>query len=254
MSDDREDFLARWSRRKREANRAGTETPPDETRSTRREPLRHGPDEGGSSGGVERTAPAPAEPALAEEELAALPKIEEISAQTDIAGFLKKGVPEALRNAALRRMWSVDPAIRDYVGDARDYAWDWNTPGGVPGSGPLLPGDDADGVLRTLFSKRPSRESERRMAASAAGSDQAPPDETKVVEALQSRPDADAAMQQNVHDQVDLSACGSHESQASPAIARGQPKLHDDAAVRTETAGNRYAHSPRRRHGGAQPV
>ena len=131
MSDDREDFLARWSRRKREANRAGTETPSGEARTTHREPLHHGPDEDGPFGGVEHTVPAPVEPTLTEEELAALPKIEEISAQTDIAGFLKKGVPEALRNAALRRMWSVDPAIRDYVGDARDYAWDWNTPGGV---------------------------------------------------------------------------------------------------------------------------
>ncbi|WP_052763886.1 DUF3306 domain-containing protein [Microvirga massiliensis] len=254
MSDDREDFLARWSRRKREANRAGTETPSGESRTTHPEPLRHGPDEEGSSGGAERTAPASVEPTLTEEELAALPKIEEISAQTDIAGFLRKGVPEALRNAALRRMWSVDPAIRDYVGDARDYAWDWNTPGGVPGNGPLLPGDDADGVLRTLFSNRPSQESERRITASPDESDQALPDESKVVEGLQTRSDTDAALQQNTRDEVDLPAGGSPESQASPAIAHGQPELHDDAAVRSEPAENRLAHSPRRRHGRARPV
>jgi len=78
MSDDREDFLARWSRRKREANRAGTETPSGEAHTTRHEPLRHGLDEDGSSGGVEHTVPAPVEPTLTEEELAALPKIEEI--------------------------------------------------------------------------------------------------------------------------------------------------------------------------------
>jgi hypothetical protein len=28
-------------------------------------------------------------------------------------------------------MWSLDPAIRDYIGPV-DYQWDFNTPGGLP--------------------------------------------------------------------------------------------------------------------------
>src|SRR6185295_10970769 len=52
----------------------------------------------------------------------------------DITAFLRKGVPEHLRNAALRQSWALDPAIRNYVNPALDYAYDWNTPGGVPGS------------------------------------------------------------------------------------------------------------------------
>lgn len=104
--------------------------------------------------GVDALAPEPpAEPdaeALSEEEIAALPDIGALTAETDVTGFLRKGVPAALRNAALRRMWLLDPAIRDFVGPARDYSYDWNTPGGVPGNGPLEPGA-ATAMLRRMF-------------------------------------------------------------------------------------------------------
>lgn len=112
------DFLSRWSRRKRATDRA----PP----------------------AVEETPPSPdpvepqaVEPELGVEPLPPLPDLSELTAQSDVTAFLQKGVPQTLRNAALRRMWSLDPAIRDRVGDALDYAWDWNVPGGVPGTGPL---------------------------------------------------------------------------------------------------------------------
>ncbi len=48
-------------------------------------------------------------------------------------------------------MWSLDPGIRDFVSEAREYAYDWNTPGGVPGLGPLLPSDDVKAMLARLF-------------------------------------------------------------------------------------------------------
>lgn len=113
-----EGFLARWSRRKRAA-REGLDAPPAE-------PTAPAP-------------PAPAEPAPiaapeAEAEpfdLASLPRLEDLTPTSDITAFLRKGVPLSLRNAALRRMWSLDPAIRDFIGPV-DYGWDWNTPGGVP--------------------------------------------------------------------------------------------------------------------------
>ncbi len=111
---DEEGFLARWSRRKREAR------------------------EGGEPAEAEAApSPPPAEQAVAPLEaeepvdLSALPKLEDLTPTSDITAFLRKGVPLGLRNAALRRMWSLDPAIRDYIGPV-DYGWDWNTPGGVP--------------------------------------------------------------------------------------------------------------------------
>ena len=72
---------------------------------------------------------------LSEEDLAALPPIDMFTIETDIRPFLKKGVPHALRNAAMRRKWMLTPSIRDHADPAVDYAWDWNTPGGVPGDG-----------------------------------------------------------------------------------------------------------------------
>ena len=81
-----------------------------------------------------RPRPLPKPMSTPEFDLSSLPKLEELTAATDITAFLRKGVPEHLRNAALRKSWALDPAIRNYVNPALDYAYDWNTPGGVPGS------------------------------------------------------------------------------------------------------------------------
>ncbi|MBL7309634.1 DUF3306 domain-containing protein, partial [Escherichia coli] len=80
-----------------------------------------------------------------------LPSLEALTAETDLTPFLRAGIPAVLRNAALRRMWSLDPAIRDFVSEAREYAYDWNSPGGVPGLGPLLPSDDVQAMLGRLL-------------------------------------------------------------------------------------------------------
>jgi hypothetical protein len=45
-------------------------------------------------------------------------------------------VPAELTRAALRRAWTSDPKIRDFVGLA-DYDWDFNAPGSMAGFGPL---------------------------------------------------------------------------------------------------------------------
>jgi hypothetical protein len=150
-----ENFLARWSRRKNEARRA--------ERSSTAEP-----------DGAARLKPdvppetRAAQPAITPEEFAALPKLDELTADSDIAGFLRRGVPEALRNAALRKMWMLDPAIRDFVGHARDYAYDWNTPGAVPGNGALQP-EDAAVMLRRVFGEAKAAHSEGCAAAEPTG-------------------------------------------------------------------------------------
>jgi uncharacterized protein DUF3306 len=69
---------------------------------------------------------------------ATLPSIESIDAQTDIPVFLQSGVPDALRLAALRRAWTVDPAIRDFKG-LQENDWNFNDPNGVAGFGELGP-------------------------------------------------------------------------------------------------------------------
>jgi hypothetical protein len=79
-----------------------------------------------------------------------LPPIETIGADTDISAFLQKGVPSALRHAALRRVWSADPAIRDFVGPNENF-WDAAGPDGMRGFGALDPNLDVKRMVSELF-------------------------------------------------------------------------------------------------------
>jgi hypothetical protein len=79
-------------------------------------------------------------------DLASLPSIESIVANTDIAAFLRAGVPAELTRAALRRAWISDPAIRDFIGIAENQ-WDFNDPNAIPGFGPLDPAENAADLL-----------------------------------------------------------------------------------------------------------
>ena len=134
MSD--EQFLARWSRRKQEAKAGHTEATSEEA------PEAHG------SASPSRAA---AEPILPETDLSNLPPIESIDATTDITAFLRKGIPEELSRAALRRAWSADPAIRDFVGLAEN-AWDFNDPEAMIGFGPLgYSAEQVDAFVRRIL-------------------------------------------------------------------------------------------------------
>ena len=122
MSEEGEGFLSRWSRRKRAVveGRAPEEPAPPA-------PLEAKPE-----------AP-PAEPED-DFDLSSLPPIDSLTIESDFKAFLHRKVPLELRSAALRRAWSLDPAIRDFIGPA-DYAWDFNAPDGVPGFALELGGD-----------------------------------------------------------------------------------------------------------------
>lgn len=123
MSEENEGFLSRWSRRKRAVveGRAPEEPAPPA-------PLEATPE-----------ALPPAEPED-DFDLSSLPPIESLTLESDFKAFLHRKVPLELRSAALRRAWSLDPAIRDFIGPA-DYAWDFNAPDGVPGFALELGGD-----------------------------------------------------------------------------------------------------------------
>ena len=119
-----EGFLKRWSRRKTKAS------------AKRRAPAEAGARCAAGSGAGRRrrvatlpTAPKPefdpVEPAAA--------RIRSTRG-TDIRAFLAPGVPAELARAALRRAWTADPAIRDFVGLAEN-AWDFTDPTAMPGFG-----------------------------------------------------------------------------------------------------------------------
>ena len=134
MSD--EGFIERWSRRKRKAAaKARTAAAPESAE--------------------QRLAPgAPASPAAAMEPLplvdpATLPPIETIEAASDIRPFLAPGVPADLVRSALRRAWSADPTIRDFIG-LSENSWDFNAPDGIPGFGALTVEDARRFLARAL--------------------------------------------------------------------------------------------------------
>jgi len=121
-SEDGGSFLSRWSRRKAEAREA-------------------------------QAAPSVAEPPAVEpmeEEVfdpATLPSIDDLTAESDFSLFLKKGVPPALRAAALRKLWLVEPSVVNYQ-PLVEYNWDFT----APGYGELLPTDDIAKMAQQVFS------------------------------------------------------------------------------------------------------
>jgi hypothetical protein len=110
---ERESFLSRWSRLKRESDTAGIE--------------------GEKPVEIVAGTEAAALPAF---DPGSLPPIESIVAESDVRPFLASGVPTELTRAALRSAWAADPAIRDFIGIAESQ-WDFNQADAIPGFGPL---------------------------------------------------------------------------------------------------------------------
>jgi len=121
---DPDNFLSRWSRRKQEA---GEDKEKNETGEAVAAPA---PETQQGKPAAPSAAPIP------EFDVESLPSIESISAGTDISAFMRSGVPEGLKHAALRRAWSSDPVIRDFVGLNENY-WDVAGPDGIAGFGDI---------------------------------------------------------------------------------------------------------------------
>jgi hypothetical protein len=202
MAGDDEGFLARWSRRKHEAET----TAPESGEPT---PAPEAPDH-----------PPTSEPPDVADIVAKLPPIEEITATTDIRAFLSPGVPSELRLAALRRVWSADPAIRDFIGLAENQ-WDFNAPDGVPGFGSLV---DPEQV--------------RQLLAKVVGGDEPDPGKPAIEPAEPDHPETATAAA------LEPLPLPSEEDPHPPAI--------DEAGPRSQSEPDEAPASPRR-HGGALP-
>ncbi len=151
---EKEDFLSRWSRRKQEAVRdARLDSKSEHDSKSARE------DEAAQATEKKRevslqpsqAAVAPsgkeAEPLF---DLSTLPSLDSIGPGTDVRAFMQPGVPTSLSRAALRRAWSADPAIRDFIG-LSENAWDFTKPESIPGFGGLLPIDDVKRLLSDVL-------------------------------------------------------------------------------------------------------
>lgn len=151
MSDEN-NFIRRWSRRKHEAAASKREQP---------EPL-----DGNSASLNSNDDVCSAHNAVPSFDPASLPPIESIGPDSDIGDFLAAGVPADIKRAALRRVWSSDPGIRDFVG-LSENSWDFNAVGAMPGFGPVDQ-DEVGRLLEALLGKPPSRTDVEVRSSSAA--------------------------------------------------------------------------------------
>ena len=127
-----ENFIARWSRRKREAAEDAEATKSSAAPEVAAESAHPSEDQSGTALGrsdPRRSPEAAFDPTK-------LPPIETITAESDITAFLAPGVPPELTRAALRRAWAADPKIRDFIG-LSENSWDFNAPGAMTGFGSL---------------------------------------------------------------------------------------------------------------------
>jgi len=102
--------LARWSERKHAARRGEAVD----------EPVAPTPPVDAVPAG-QPTSMAPTE----EAETPVLPSIDELDFQSDYTAFLRENVPEALRRAALRKLWLSDPVLANLDG-LNDYDENYN--------------------------------------------------------------------------------------------------------------------------------
>jgi uncharacterized protein DUF3306 len=219
-------FLARWSQRKQEAKQP--EPKPDE-------PAGEGVESSGS--------PAPqGEEVTPEFDLSTLPKLEELTGSTDMSVFLRKGVPEHLRNAALQKSWALDPAIRNYVNPALEYAYDWNAPGGVPGGGELGAGVDVARLVSQIMGE-PAAETTISGASSK--------DEGAGSPAEPSERDLSAEPQEDLPAQ---SLRRSGEPAAEPVSTSDGDASEPALAEETQQVQPVAPQPPVRRHGTAKPI
>ena len=218
-----EGFLRRWSRRKREAAREASAAAEGE----------------GKSAAAPSPPAAPLDPTPSEAEAlfdpASLPPIESIGAASDLKPFLAAGVPTEVMRAALRRAWTSDPAIRDFIG-LSENSWDFNAPGSMGGFGPL------------------SADEARRLLSEALGETHA-----DMPESLQAQSGGSEQAASPVGDSLPAATGGAVEqatrdrAPACDAAAAGESNDNNGAMQHEAKAGKSPGLSPQRSHGGALP-
>lgn len=136
-----EDFLSRWSRRKQQAAKESS-LPAKEPEPTAAQ------EKAAAEPQLSATADTPQPEPLFD--LSKLPSLDSIGPNTDVSIFMQPGVPASLARAALRRAWSADPAIRDFIG-LSENSWDFTKPETISGFGQLLPIDDVKRLLAQVL-------------------------------------------------------------------------------------------------------
>jgi hypothetical protein len=186
-----EKFLDRWSRMKREAAEPAAPAPP--------------------SADAEKKPEETAHPQVAEPDkpfdLDSLPSLDSITAETDMRAFLQSGVPDDLKNAALRRAWTADPGVRDFV-ELLENGWDFNDPNGVAGFGPIEPAEVARLVAQFMLTapeeKKVAQHTDNQGELDRSATDALPAQPPAAVVTIEASPDAASRNESRESGQTDL--------------------------------------------------
>jgi hypothetical protein len=146
---DPDNFIARWSRRKRAAaeDQVGEKSAMPVPDAVAKDAL--AAEDAHRPGNAAEACSGGTQPPELSLDLAKLPPVESITAESDIRAFLAPGVPPELTRAALRRAWSADPDIRDFI-ELCENSWDFNAPGAMAGFGPLQMTDELRRQVRRM--------------------------------------------------------------------------------------------------------
>lgn len=231
--DNEEPFLSRWSRMKR---RTGADKPTEVPAPQPLDECEGAPDADAAIVGAEKPL-----------DLSTLPRVEELTEHSDIAAFLDKRVPAILRNAALSRIWTLDPTIRDFI-EIAENQWNWNIPGGAPFYEEILPGSTSGTLIADATSAIYRTLGDTAETAPVASAD-ASLVENDIQQSVEQATTNHVALQQSnvmgATDEATATLCQTPE----PPDALATPQT-DDAAQQSvhDVAPNR------RRHGGALPA
>jgi len=258
---ERENFLERWSRKKAhkkaQVQREAAEAP-DAPAAPDAQPGASGDAASGPIDASDRRAPAAPPSALPgpaaakpEFDLASLPSLDSITAATDIRAFLAPGVPQELSRAALRRAWTADPAIRDFVGLAEND-WDFTKPDAIPGFGDIPPDYDIKKMIAEIFGDT-GRKTEQAAVPEAAERAASEPQPTAMAaESPSAEPAAETA--------GESAGAARPASLPGAAATSGDPATTDFVQRNSNSASQQsIADAPtketkrRRSHGGALP-
>jgi len=251
---DREDFLSRWSRRKRDAEK---ESAPEEATAPSPESAPPIADESALAQDADASEPVGGqdnkekkekdEPAF---DLSKLPSLDSITAETDIRPFLAAGVPMNLRQAALRRVWVADPKIRDFIGIAENQ-WDFTPGGNAPGFDFSTPSEEIRRAVAQMFTGSSSEEKQRPRDESGFDIEHKPleeaPDSGRGDEPDQIAVSSESLDRAAAKDLPELTPLP-EQLPVSPASERDVAAQNDDA---TQNEESKFA--ARRSHGGAMP-
>jgi hypothetical protein len=215
-------FLGRWAKRKQEVQRqdAAQQNAPD-------------------------VLPEPV-PEAAPEELP-LPSLDSIVPGSDLTAFFQKHVPEALRTAALRKLWVTDPEIKNFI-EMADYQWDFNNPDSIPGWSSSIEGVDVKGMLEKVMGiEKPAPEvSARNLPAMAPESPEQSSPELQVDEKA-ARPEVMKGIRENTETAIKTGTL------VDEAVASDH-SLIQNGAVQNITKESSVYDVVRKRGGGALPT